>query len=85
MLIEQPNPRQPGVHVYAKQQHLPPPKPASGSDLTFCLVRGGRKTLPLSLAENMIGRNPNLPISIDDTSIAQHHATITIENGQAFI
>ena len=37
------------------------------------------------LAENLIGRNPNLPISIDDTSIAQHHASIKIENGQAFI
>jgi pSer/pThr/pTyr-binding forkhead associated (FHA) protein len=41
--------------------------------------------LPLMLAENMIGRNPNFPISIDDTSIAQHHATIKIESGQAFL
>ena len=77
---------QPGVQVYAKQQHVPLPNlVASCEELSFCLVRGGRKTIPLCNVENMIGRNPNLPVSIDDTSIARHHATITIENGQAFL
>lgn len=31
------------------------------------------------MIENMIGRSQNFPVSINDVSLAQHHATIVIE------
>ncbi len=55
-----------GTQVYAgKPQMIKTCTP----DLDFCLVRGNKKH-PLVLAENMIGRNPNYPVAINDTSIA---------------
>ena len=47
--------------------------------LAFFLLREKNKNVPLFLSENQIGRNQNLPVVINDISIAQHHATITIE------
>ena len=55
-------------------------------NLTFKLVRRTaeatgfkEKVIPLPMIENMIGRSQNFPVSINDVSLAQHHATIVIE------
>lgn len=66
-----------GTRIYAAK---PSVLKVATSDLDFCLLRGNKK-LPLVHAENMVGRNPNYPIAVNDSSIAQHHATIKIENG----
>jgi len=66
--------------------------PRQPHNLSFSLVRRiaeatgfKEKAIPLPMVENLIGRQQNFPVSINDVSLAQHHASIIIEKDQAFL
>ena len=58
----------------------PPPSAASG---TLPRVVWGRRVLPLGEGENLLGRDDDVTLHIDDASVSRHHAVIRVSNGAA--
>jgi len=51
-------------------------------DAVFRLVWGPRE-VPLAEGENLLGRDPDAAVSIDDATVSRHHARIVIDAGRA--
>jgi hypothetical protein len=47
-------------------------------DAVFRLIWGARE-LPLSVGENVLGRDPDAAVRIDDATVSRHHARIVID------
>jgi DNA-binding winged helix-turn-helix (wHTH) protein len=50
----------------------------------FSLVRDGR-AIPLAPGENVLGRDPNCAVCVDDTTVSRHHARITLSGAEAVL
>ena len=50
----------------------------------FRLIWGLRE-VPLAEGENVLGRDPDAAVSIDDTTVSRHHALILIEGPNALV
>ncbi|MEP6995620.1 MAG: FHA domain-containing protein [Acidobacteriota bacterium] len=55
---------------------------AADEDAVFRLIWGARE-LPLADGENVLGRDPEAAVRIDDATVSRHHARIVIEGGCA--
>ena len=51
-------------------------------DAVFRLIWGARE-LPLAAGENVLGRDPEAAVSIDDATVSRHHARIVIDGNSA--
>lgn len=51
-------------------------------DAVFRIVWGARE-VPLAAGENVLGRDPDCAIPIDDATVSRHHARIVIVGGDA--
>lgn len=56
------------------------PGPAS----VFVLVRDGR-AIPLFAGENVIGRDPDAAVFVDDTTVSRRHARLTVRGSEAVL
>jgi DNA-binding winged helix-turn-helix (wHTH) protein len=61
---------------------------ASGAALPaaspVCLVRDGRP-LPLAQGENVLGRDPEAAVFVDDSTVSRRHARITVTGAEAVL
>jgi hypothetical protein len=48
------------------------------------LVRDGR-TVPLAPGENVVGRDPECAVCVDDTTVSRHHARVTVNGSEAVL
>ncbi len=55
---------------------------ATDEDAVFRLVWGARE-VPLAEGENLLGRDPEAPVAIDDPTVSRHHARIVIDGTRA--
>jgi DNA-binding winged helix-turn-helix (wHTH) protein len=55
---------------------------AADEDAVFRLVWGARE-VPLAEGENLLGRDPDTAVPIDDATVSRHHARIVIDGGSA--
>ena len=55
---------------------------AADEDAVFRLVWGARE-VPLAEGENLLGRDPDAAVPIDDATVSRHHARIVIHAGRA--
>jgi DNA-binding winged helix-turn-helix (wHTH) protein len=59
-----------------------PPVPSAPS---ICWLVAGERRLPLAEGENLIGRDPALPIWFDVPGVSRHHARIAVDHDSATI
>lgn len=50
----------------------------------FSLVRDGR-AFPLAAGENVIGRDPECAVFVDDGTVSRRHACVTVRGNEAFL
>ena len=50
----------------------------------FALVRDGHG-LPLAEGENVVGRDPDCAVFVDDTTVSRRHARVTVRGTEAFV
>jgi DNA-binding winged helix-turn-helix (wHTH) protein len=62
-----------------EDKRIPPPRAAR-----YCLV-WERKEMPLTTGENVVGRDRNADVSIDDSTISRRHARIRIAGNGATV
>jgi len=55
---------------------------AADESAVFRLVWGARE-VPLADGENLLGRDPEAPVAIDDPTVSRHHARILVAGGLA--
>jgi len=55
---------------------------ATDEDAVFRLVWGALE-VPLAEGENLLGRDPDAPVAIDDPTVSRHHARIVIDGARA--
>ena len=55
---------------------------AADEDAVFRLVWGARE-VALAEGENLLGRDPDNAVAIDDATVSRHHARIVIDGGRA--
>ena len=60
-------------------------RPLVPSDTAICWLVAGERRLPLAEGENLIGRDPALPIWFDVPGVSRHHARITVDHDSATI
>ena len=56
----------------------------AGLASAFSLVRDGR-ALPLAAGENVIGRDPQAAVFVDDSTVSRRHARVTVKGNEAFL
>ena len=61
------------------------PRPLVPSDAAICWLVAGDRRLPLGQGENLIGRDPSLPIWFDVPGVSRHHARIAVDHDSATI
>jgi DNA-binding winged helix-turn-helix (wHTH) protein len=61
------------------------PRPAAPSAATNCWLVAGERRLPLVEGENLVGRDPALPIWFDVPGVSRHHARIVVAQDSATI
>ncbi|MBK9062191.1 MAG: winged helix-turn-helix domain-containing protein [Acidobacteria bacterium] len=57
-------------------------RPAVAS--AFSLVRDGQ-AIPLAPGENVIGRDPQAAVFVDDNTVSRRHARVTVKGDEAFL
>jgi DNA-binding winged helix-turn-helix (wHTH) protein len=50
----------------------------------FSLVRDGR-VIPLAAGENVVGRDPDCAVFVDDGTVSRRHARVTVTGNEAFL
>ena len=60
-------------------------RPAVPTELAICWLVAGERRLPLAEGENLIGRDPALPIWFDVPGVSRHHARIAVDHDSATI
>lgn len=56
----------------------------AGLASAFSLVKDGR-AFPLAAGENVIGRDPQAAVFVDDNTVSRRHARITVKGNEAFL
>jgi DNA-binding winged helix-turn-helix (wHTH) protein len=56
----------------------------AGLASAFSLVRDGR-AIPLAAGENVIGRDPECAVFVDDGTVSRRHARVTVKGNEAFL
>lgn len=56
----------------------------AGLASAFSLVRDGR-AFPLAAGENVIGRDPDCAVFVDDNTVSRRHARVTVHGTAAFL
>ena len=57
-----------------------PPRPNDGA---VPRVVWGKRVLPLAEGDNVLGRDDDVTVHVDDASVSRHHAVIRVGNGTA--
>lgn len=77
------------VHRFGYAFQVParvlPTAAASGAAVAACRLSWGEREIPLGEGENMIGRDPDAAVCIDDVSVSRFHARILIDGSSAAI
>jgi len=55
---------------------MPPPEPRP--DRPPCWLEWGRRRFPLSVGEHVIGRDPDLEVSLDASTVSRRHARVVV-------
>src|SRR5262249_9034047 len=58
-------------------------RPVVPSDGSICWLVAGERRVPLGEGENLIGRDPSLPIWFDVPGVSRHHARIAVDHDSA--
>lgn len=68
-----------GYAFQAEARGVPAEKPAGASALSYRLLWGERE-IALAEGENLIGRDQDASVFVDDVSVSRHHARIVIDD-----
>jgi DNA-binding winged helix-turn-helix (wHTH) protein len=60
-------------------------RPSDPTDTAICWLVAGERRFPLADGENLIGRDPSLPIWFDVTGVSRQHARIAVDRDSATI
>jgi DNA-binding winged helix-turn-helix (wHTH) protein len=71
------------VHGFGYSFCAPLPSTGSRARAGSVVYRG--QELPLFHGPNVLGRDANADVCVDDTTVSRRHATITLQDGAAFI
>ena len=58
---------------------------AASVALSHCAIRWGSQFVPLTLGENIVGRAPELLITIPSSKVSRRHARIVVSGGRAIL
>ena len=58
---------------------------AASAALSHCAIRLGSQLVPLALGENVIGRAPDVLITIPSTKVSRHHARIVVSDDRVVL
>jgi DNA-binding winged helix-turn-helix (wHTH) protein len=56
-----------------------------GADRPACWLEWGRRRFPLSVGEHVIGRDPDLEVSLDATTVSRRHARLVVTAERAML
>lgn len=59
--------------------------PRAADEDAVCRLLWGSREVALAEGENLIGRDPDAAVTIDDATVSRHHARIVIEAGRALL
>jgi DNA-binding winged helix-turn-helix (wHTH) protein len=55
-----------------------PAAPEPGTDRPLCWLEWGRRRFPLSIGEHVIGRDPDLEVSLEASTVSRRHARLVV-------
>ena len=70
-------------YAFAAEATDDTPPPPSAPSATLPRIVWGRRVLPLAEGENVLGRDDDVALHIDDASVSRRHAVIRVADGAA--
>jgi DNA-binding winged helix-turn-helix (wHTH) protein len=65
-------------YAFCGQATTPEGHRETGANQPWCWLEWGRRRFPLSLGEHVIGRDPDLEVSLDQSTVSRRHARLVV-------
>ena len=69
----------------AVRRFSPPAVRESGGTQTLCWLEWGRRRFPLPAGEHVIGRDPEVEIRLDDSTVSRRHARLVVTSDRTML